>query len=202
LRRGYLMNDLRDRALRAAQEKAAQDRREADARAERQRQWEAKVVEAAEAACEKELGVKTTFSMYTVRDAEGSETSERAAHASIVGVGVTFRRRWLGPNASDGRQYEWKLSHGLVELGKTIQTREDAAKAKAEHEARLAPIRAARTCSWCGQVVTIGWNGHTVTDDFPTERANAEALALHKKRDCYKIPWWRAIGRQGMPGTG
>jgi hypothetical protein len=148
-----------------------------------------------------DLGVNVKFSMYTVRDAEGSETLERAAHASIEGVAVTFKKLWLGPNAGDGKQYEWTLFPDLAGLGAAIQAREDAVKAKAEHEARLAPVRAARTCNWCKTVVTINWNGETVTDDFPTERANAEALAQHKKEDCYKVPWLRRIGHQGL-GTG
>jgi hypothetical protein len=201
LRRNWLMNDLRNRALRAAQEKAGQNQREADARAEQQRQWEAQVVAAAEAACEKELGVKAKFSMYTVLAADGVETAERAACTEVEGVRVTFRKYWLGSNAGDGQQYEWRLSPGLVGLGEAIQARENAARAKTEHEARLAPVRLARTCNWCGEVVTIRWDGHTVRDDFPTARANAEAVAEHKKRYCRKVPWWRRIGHEGW-GTG
>jgi hypothetical protein len=158
-------------------------------------------VAAADAACEKELGVKAKFSMYTVLAADGAETAERAACGEVEGVRVTFRRYWLGSNVGDGHQYEWRLSPSLVGLGEAIQARENEAKAKAEHAARLAPVRAARTCNWCGEVVTTGWDGHTVRDDFPTEHANAEAVARHKKRDCYKVPWWRHIGHQGL-GTG
>jgi hypothetical protein len=192
VRRDYLMNDLRDRALRAAQEQAEQREREAAAAEVAEQQRREQLITEAEALCEQTLGIKAKFTADWVYRHYDDPTGYLQVGSMIEGVQVIYHPAGFNyPQA--------KLSHDLASLGAAIQARENTAKEEAERKVRLASVRAARTCNWCGEVTRYRWNGETVTETFPSAKDNAEALAHHKKWDCRKVPWWK--GRSGW-GTG
>ena len=116
------MNELRNRALRAAQEHAEQRKREAAAEAARQQQYEADLVRAAEAMAEKEFGMQVKFTVrdHVVDHRDYENIYARRAVAEIEGVTVV-----LEPPIG---QWPWRLSHDLASLGAVIQDRENAAR--------------------------------------------------------------------------
>jgi hypothetical protein len=174
------MNDLRDRALRAAREQAEQREREATKKAEAQRQYEERLIAEAEALCEQTLGVKAKFHTRPVYHPDGGiELGKISVYTVIEGVSVEY-------HPADGHYYqEPTLSHDLARLGAEIQEREDAARQKREREAHEAAEKAVRTCDWCGEVVPR-------VHGSDRSLLGAEAVAWHKKFDhCHKRRWWR-----------
>jgi hypothetical protein len=182
------MSDTRDRALRAAQEQAEQRQRAANEAAEHQRQYEEQLVAHAESLCAETLGVTAKFAMREVNIGNSWEPAwERRARAEIEGVTVT-----LLPPLGGHNPLPWRLSHNLADLGNAIQARENEIREAAERATREAALRQARTCDWCGR---------ESTENFGPV-SPAEQVALHKKKWCSNVPWWRRIGRQGDLGTG
>lgn len=110
------MNDLRNRALRAAREQAEQ--RERDAVAKWNRESERYIADA-EALCEQTLGVKTKFTCKRLINPYEENYSSVEISTVIEGVTVNYYPWCSG---------SYRLSHDLARLGVDIQVAEKAAK--------------------------------------------------------------------------
>ena len=170
------MSDIRDRALRAAKEQAAQRHQEASAAAKREQRCREQQLADAEALCEQELSVKAKFAIeMVVLGPEGGEVPQIVTY--IEGVRVNY---YPESTQYGGRVAPPKLSHDLARLGADIKWMEEARRKKQVEEAAF---RKARTCDWCGEIATS--RSHY--------ESHAEAVAAHKKWDCRKAPWWRRL---------
>lgn len=175
------MNDLRDRALRAAREQAEQRERDAVAKWKRERD---RYIADAKALCEQTLGVNVKFTCKRRTNLYEENYSSVEISTVIEGVTVIYYPWGAGSH---------RLSHDLARLGVDIQAAETAAKESARREVRMASARRARTCKWCGEVVSIRSDTRSASKGFPSDEQNADAMAEHKKRECRKAPWWKRL---------
>jgi hypothetical protein len=86
-------DDLRERALTAAKAEADQKEHERAEYEERVQQWKDQLLDAAQAECERVLGVRAEFSIWRVPHHDSGYTGEVAARADIEGINVTYRLR-------------------------------------------------------------------------------------------------------------
>ena len=173
------MNELRNRALRAAQEHAEQRKREAAAEAARQQQYEADLVRAAEAMAEKEFGMQVKFTVrdHVVDHRDYENIYARRAVAEIEGVTVVVvAAHWPVAVAAIARPGEPRRSDPRTArtlLGRTRRNR--SSEWRPRNPADVAGV--ARS---------------------PVVRRfhQREAVAHHKKWACTKVPWWKRRGQR------